>query len=205
MKHQVNLYVPKLHPKLRLLTFSLVLFLWCFVLGFVLLLNFYFASEQQTLQKEFGQLNSHNNQQRALVNSLQAELENLKADPQLMSQVAKKQQMVSLKKRVHNELVGQEKRKTTGFANLMLDLAENHQTDLWLTRLYLNDQSVTIEGATSKSASIPVWVNKLGNSQFLKGQQFSETRIYRDEDQQQLHFVLTTGENKSSTQAGTYE
>lgn len=204
MKNQIDLYPQKLHPKLRLLSLSIVIILWTFTLILMLSSNFYFSSNQQVLQQELNQIDKRNNQQNALLTALQDELKNVKADPELMSQVAKQQQMASLKKRVYNELVGQEKSKTTGFATLMLDLAKNHHSDIWLTRLYLNDKNVTIEGAASQSASIPIWVNNLGSASYFKGQEFSNTRIYRDEEEQ-LYFVLSTGENVTSSKGVIHE
>lgn len=197
MKKNINLYSQSLHPKLRLLSLPIVLILWLVALIFVVLLNYYFLSEQQHFQQKLTQLNNTNQQQLTLINALQAELGNLKADPALINQVAKKQQAVSLKKRVYDELITQQKSTTKGFANLMFELAENHKTGIWLTRIYLNEKVVTIEGAANKSSSIPAWINSLGETRFFEGQEFANTRIYRDEDQQ-IHFVLATAEDAIS-------
>ncbi|MCF2947375.1 PilN domain-containing protein [Paraglaciecola aquimarina] len=204
MKNQVNLYPTKLHPKLRLLSLPLVIVIWSTCLLAVILLNTYLSSKQQSLQDELNQLDKNNIQKTALISALKNELDNLKADPELIGQVAKKQQIAHLKKRVYQELIGQEKSKSTGFSDLMLDLAEHHQTDIWLTRVYLNEQNVTIEGATTKSSSIPIWVNNLSKSNYFKGQEFSATRIFRDETQQ-IRFVLTTGETTVSNGGVQYE
>lgn len=204
MKSQIDLYPQKLHPKLRLLSLSIVIIFWVLTLALMLSSNFYFSSKQQSLQQEVNQIDKSNHQQAALLKALQDELTNIKADPELMSQVSKQQQMASLKKRVYNELVGQEKSKTTGFATLMLDLAKNHHSDIWLTRLYLNDKNIAIEGAANESASIPIWLNDLGNASYFKGQEFSDTRIYRDEDDQ-LHFTLATSEMATSSKEVIHE
>ncbi|MGJ8680159.1 PilN domain-containing protein [Paraglaciecola sp.] len=183
----------------------LVIFLWTVTLVLVFTLNFYFSNKQQTLEIELNQVDQIKHQKMALLEALQTELANLKIDPELHSQVAKKQQVTNLKKRVYHELMGQEKGKTSGYAKLMLDLAEYHQADIWLTRIYLNEQNVTIEGAASKTESIPNWINNLLNqSSYFKGQNFSDTHIYRNEEQQ-LRFVLAAGENITTTQGDSNE
>ena len=75
----------------------------------------------------------------------------------------------------------------------MLDLASHSQDQLWLTRINLNGTSVVIEGAATDSFIVPKWLGLLGKTDYFKGQEFSDTRLYRDPEQQ-LNFVISTGE-----------
>jgi hypothetical protein len=49
-----------------------------------------------------------------------------------------------------------------------------------------------MEGAATDSAIVPKWLISLGQTDYFRGQEFSDTRLYRDSDQQ-LKFVISTG------------
>ncbi|MFT6989353.1 MAG: Tfp pilus assembly protein PilN [Paraglaciecola sp.] len=192
MKNRVNLYHPEFHPKLRLLTLSFVVLSWAFAALICGLLYFYVASEQQDFKSEIAKIEQNKQQQTILVNELQSAVDNIKVDPKLLKQVQKNQQLIALKNRVLNELAGQEELKSIGFSNLMLDLASHHHKGLWLTHINLDGISVVMEGAATDSAIVPKWLSSLGQTDYFRGQEFANTRLYRDSDQQ-LNFVISTG------------
>jgi Tfp pilus assembly protein PilN len=192
MKNRVNLYHPEFHPKLRLLSLPIVLVSWTFSLLICALAYIYVASEQQNARSEIAKIEQDKQQQKILVKELQTAVDNLKVDPNLLKQVEKKQQLISLRKRVLNELVGQEELKSNGFSSLMLDLASHNQSGLWLTHINLTGMSVMMEGATTDSAMVPKWLRFLGQTDYFRGQEFADTRLYRDSEQQ-LNFVISTG------------
>ena len=192
MKNRVNLYHPQFHPKLRLLTLPILLVSWLLTALFCGLLYFYVESGQKGIKSEFAKIEKINQQQRILIKKLQSAVDNLKVDPKLLKQVEKNQQLISLKKRVLNELAGQEDLKANGFSNLMIDLASHNQSGLWLTHINLDGESVVMRGETTNSAIVPKWLSSLGQTDFFRGQEFSNTRLFRDSEQQ-LNFVISTG------------
>jgi Tfp pilus assembly protein PilN len=192
MKNRVNLYHPEFHPKLRLLSLSIVLGVWMFTLFCGGVLYFLESSKQQNFKSEIAKIEQNKQQQEMLLEELQNAVDNLKVDPKLLKQVEINQRLISLKKRVLNELAGQEGLKSNGFSNLMIDLASHNQTGLWLTHINLNGKNIVMEGAASDSALIPKWLNSLGQTDFFSGQEFADTRLYRDAEQQ-LNFVISTG------------
>jgi Tfp pilus assembly protein PilN len=192
MKNIVNLYHPEFHPKLHLLTLSTVLMSWVFTALFCSLLYFYVASKQQNFKAEISKIEQNKQQQQILVNELQSAINNQKVDPELFKQVERNQQAINLKKRVLDKLSGQEKLKSNSFSKLMIDLANHHQSGLWLTHINLNGINVLMEGAATDSAIVPKWLISLGQTDYFRGQEFSDTRLYRDSDQQ-LNFVISTG------------
>ncbi|MFT5675441.1 MAG: hypothetical protein ACI808_001372, partial [Paraglaciecola sp.] len=119
------------------------------------------------------------------------ELDKRQNDQKLLDEIEQNQIVLRLKRRVMNEINGQEDLKSNGFSQLMLDLASNHESGLWLTRINLNERKTIIEGAALESSSIPKWVNKLSLSEYFKGQEFAATRLYRNEEQQ-LFFILAS-------------
>lgn len=191
MKNRINLYHPSFHPKLQLLTLSSVIVSWVSVAIFCSLSYFYMMAEQQSFKLKITNLEQNKQQKKTLVDELNIALENIKVDPDLLKIVEEKQQTIQLKKRVLNELIGQENLKSTGFSTLMLDLAGHSLNGLWLTHIDLNGMSITIKGATTDSAFMPKWLSSLGQTEYFKGQNFSDTRLYRDSEEQ-LNFVIST-------------
>jgi Tfp pilus assembly protein PilN len=192
MKNRVNLYHPEFHPKLRLLSLHIVIASWIFTALFCGLLYFYLTSEQQDFKTELAKTETHKQQQEILAKELQNAVDNLEVDPLLLQQVEKNQQLISLKKRVLNELAGQEQLKSNGFSNLMIDLASHNQSGLWLTHINLNGASVVMEGAATDSSLVPKWLSSLGQTDYFSGQEFADTRLYRDAEKQ-LNFIISTG------------
>jgi Tfp pilus assembly protein PilN len=192
MKNTVNFYHPEFHPTLRLLTLPSVIVSWLFAALICSLLYFYVAFEQQQLESETSNLEQNKQQQQILVKELQDVIDKQKVDPILLKQVDKNQRLMSLKKRVLSKLSGHEELKSNSFSKLMIDLANHHQSGLWLTHINLNDRSVVMEGAATDSAIVPKWLSSLGQTDYFRGQEFSDTRLYRDSEQQ-LNFIISTG------------
>lgn len=204
MKNRVNLYHPDYHPKLRLLSLSIVLLIWLFVIIACSVLYVYGSSNLQDLEAEVVKLEQNQTQQKLLVDELQSAVANQQVDPLLLKQVEKNQRLVGLKKRVLNKLTGQEELKSGGYADLMLDLANHGQSGLWLTHINLNGTSVSMGGATTDSATVPKWLSLLGQTAYFKGQEFADTRLYRDAEQQ-LNFVVSTGKELTTEQGPANE
>ncbi|MGS2721202.1 PilN domain-containing protein [Paraglaciecola aestuariivivens] len=198
MKSNVNLYQPKYQPTLRLLNLSIVVRLWGLSFLASVLVYAYFNFEQQQIESELSLVKENQKSQTMLVSELQLAVDNMQVDPQLLKTIEKNREILSSKQRVLAELSGQESLKSNGYANLMLELAQNHPKGLWLTHIQLDGQKVVMEGAANDSAIIPKWLNSLGKTNYFKGQKFADTRLYRDENQQ-LSFVITSG--KSSTES----
>ncbi|GAC18577.1 hypothetical protein GARC_1605 [Paraglaciecola arctica BSs20135] len=163
-----------------------------FAVLFCSLLYFYLAAEQQNIQSKIAKIEQNKQQQGVLLEELQNAVDSLEVDPELLKQAETIQQRISLKKRVLNEVVGQEQLKANGYSNLMIDLASHNQNGLWLTHINLNGISVIIEGAATDSSLIPKWLSSLGQTDYFSGQEFADTRLYRDSEQQ-LNFVISTG------------
>jgi Tfp pilus assembly protein PilN len=204
MKNRVNLYHPELHPKLRLLTLSSVIVSWIFAAIFCGLLYLYMTLEQQDFKSQISKIEQNKQQQKLLVNELQNALDKQKVDPILLKQVQKILQNIDIEKRVLNKLSGHDKLKSNSFSTLMIDLASHNQSGLWLTHINLDGMSVLIEGAATDSAIVPKWLSSLGQTDYFRGQEFADTRLYRDSEQQ-LNFVISTGKEASIEEGSNNE
>jgi Tfp pilus assembly protein PilN len=198
MKTRVNLYAPSFHPTLRLLSLPIASSFWLVLLLLMLAIYGYLRVEEQQLSAQqsatVGQLSQNN----SLAKILQSELASLKVDPALQQQLVDNQLLLERKQRVLAEIDGQANLKTNGFAPLMMDLARNHQPGVWLSHIGLDGRSVILEGSASESALIPKWLASLGDTQYFSGQEFADTQVYRDSDQQ-LNFIVASAIGVRST------
>ncbi|MFT6896128.1 MAG: Tfp pilus assembly protein PilN [Paraglaciecola sp.] len=191
MKTRINLFVADLQPRLQVLTLPFVFTVWA-ILAFIMGTVYYVQSTLEAQQQqELAAVEQQKQQQDTLVKGLQEQLSGRKEDPSLVQNISQQHRDIDLKQQVLVHLAGQESFKSNGFSDVMLGLAEHHQTGLWLTRVRLDENNVSIEGAAADSASIPKWVSKLGLTRHFSGQQFSTTTFYRDAAQQ-LHFTLNS-------------
>ena len=204
MKNIINLYHPELHPKLRLLTLSTVIASWIFAALFCSLWYFDVASKQKNFKSQISNLEQTKQQQQLLVTELQGAVDNQILDPALLKQVEKNQQIVNFKKRVLGKLSSEEQLKSNSFSKLMIDLAKHHQSGLWLTHINLDGMNVLIEGAATNSVIVPKWLSSLGKTDYFRGQEFSDTRLYRDSEQQ-LNFVISTGKDLTRNKGSNNE
>ena len=196
MKTRVNLYAAEFHPKLRLMTLSLTLSICAVVLLLCVAGWLHALYQQQGLEHELKLSQQQKSQQANLVTALQAELTNLQKDPKFQQELEQNLAVLTLKKQILQELLNQERLKANGFAKLMNELAQHHQTGLWLNHIRLNGTYVQLEGAAVESSLVPKWIKQLGQTAYFKGQEFAETRLYRENEQ--LHFVITSAEQAHS-------
>lgn len=191
MKTKVNLYTAELQPKLRLITLGFTLLSWLVLLVILGAYWVFTLNQQDTLRVQLDKINQQRDQQADLATSLQGGLANRQADPQLMQQVNQKVSELAAKNQVLQELLGQEVLKTNSFATLMQELARHHQAGLWLTHITLDGKQVKLAGAALEWSVVPVWIKSLGETAYFTGQEFAETRLFRDAEQQ-LNFVISS-------------
>ena len=199
MKTRVNLYAPEFHPKLRLMTLTLTLACCGFVLLLVVAGWMHALYQQQGLEQELKLSQQQKSQQANVVSALQNELTTQQKDPRWQREMDQNLQTLALKNQVLQELLKQESLKTNGFAKLMNELAEHHQSGLWLKHISLDGHYVQLEGAAIESSLVPKWIKQLGATAYFKGQEFAETRLYRNDEQ--LHFVITSAKQADGAEA----
>jgi hypothetical protein len=180
-----------MQPQLRVFSLTVALLAWSLCALILFVIYFFQFSQSRQLQHEFTELELQKKQQSQLVANMLDELSKRQNDQKLLDEIEQNQIVLRLKRRVMNEINGQENLKSNGFSQLMLDLASNHESGLWLTRINLNERKTIIEGAALESSSIPKWVDKLSLSEYFQGQEFAATRLYRNEEQQ-LFFILAS-------------
>lgn len=191
MKSRINFLRDDFKPQIILLNLD-------FVVGVVsvsllaILVGWFIANNQFQQAKFDGAQNSESIQQKiALIETLTKATEGRSQDPEIIARVEQRQQELDVKQQIIDELAARETQKSNAFSALMLDLASNHQADLWLTSIVLDERKLYLEGKTSDSEALPKWVNRLNQAHYFADKEFARAQMFRDA-QKTLNFVLSS-------------
>ncbi|MDP5031373.1 MAG: PilN domain-containing protein [Paraglaciecola sp.] len=201
MKTTVNLYSSEFHPKLQLLSLPLALSVWL-ILSLVLLgiyLFDYFKHDE--LKATLSKIEQEQKEQAIVLKSMQTEFASIKADEKLNQLVDEQQRNLVFRKQLLRDVLGQEDLKSKTFSTLMLDLANHHQTGVWLTHILIDGYDVKLAGSATESSLVPSWLSGLSATEYFKGQQFSEARLFRDAEQT-LNFVISSEVQSNDSSKG---
>ena len=83
--------------------------------------------------------------------------------------------------------------RTTQYQNVMDDLANFHNPNLWLTSITITNDELRLTGNTIRPSAIPEWLQKLQGSTFFRGKTFSTVKFENDNDNSDVKtFTLST-------------
>ena len=196
IKTSVNLYSDNLLPIQQRLTLTrLMSVLGLFVVIFIVLYGVVMWQQQQLQAKQ--QQASHDNVQ---LNdqkvALEAQIAARKPDSALVAQVELEEQRLALKIRLKDELSQRQNLISKGYSPMLTDLASVADANVWLSHISIvqqdnGPQRVEFEGYGRNPQSVPLWIDKLKNTETLKGYAFSAMTMDRGDDQP-LMFKLTS-------------
>ncbi|QSX40471.1 PilN domain-containing protein [Shewanella cyperi] len=190
-KTRINLYDRSLLPLRQRLTLAalgrtvaLVLLLGIGAMGLVYWQQLQLQGQLRMAEQRKQQLDSDKQlQEQALARH--------KADPALIHQVELEAAQLELKQRLLSELGLRTQLASQGFAPLLQELAEAADGSLWLDGILAEEGRYRFSGYTLKPAHVPQWVERLKQSNTLRGQSFAAMTMSRGEDKP-LGFVLTS-------------
>lgn len=192
MKRRVNLYVAELQPEICLVSPNLAMATWGAALLLIGVLALFGTQKQQALGERKAQLDFQLQSKRGMHKALEEAKLKRVPDPTLREALLEQQQVLASKQRIRNELKRREALKYQGFSNLMLDLAQQHDGNVWLTQISLDENKLRLQGHTLDSAAVPKWINSLSDTEFFAGREFAAARVFREAEDQPLAFVLDT-------------
>lgn len=201
MKTRVNLFSASLlPPELRLSFNNLALLLLVLVGLFTIAsgVSYALVSGLETDRTELSMQKRNLDNQKQ---ELEATLANRAPDSALVDEVDLLSQQVELKRMLLGELSQREALTSHGYSTLMKDLARVANSNIWLSRIQVDNNSFIFEGFSSAPHSVPLWVERLKLTDTLKGHAFASMTMNRGEDKP-LAFTLTSkaGESVESNQ-----
>lgn len=201
MKSRINLYQEQFKPTVILISLNFSIVLWLLVLIGTLSAGFAVIHLQKSAEQRALLAAQAVSDKTAVLNLLLKGRDGKSQNPALLSELEQTQKQLGIKKVILEELANREEQKSRGFSALMVDLASNHQSDLWLTEINLDDSLISIKGGASDSTALPVWVSKLSAANYFVGKEFAAARLFRDENEQ-LQFILSSDINDAQQGGG---
>lgn len=198
-KTRINLFTTALLPpkqRLTLKTLGLSGALLVLLGGICIAVMSYLDSQ---LKAEVAQTKVLLNSQQAQLEQLQAKLQQHQPDAALQAEVTQQQQELQLKTLLLNELAQREQLKSVGFTEKLQELAKVSNGNIWLTHLHFDEQKIVFEGYGSSPEAVPDWIARLSLTQSYRGKAFASMTMAREEGKP-LAFKLTTEAEESSAQ-----
>lgn len=189
----VNFYFDEYRPKpltfdsrFALLAISTTLILF---VGFGVFKSSHLASQTEQLKLKQTQLKKLEADQ--LVIQQQMRTANKKAS--LDEQIANRQKSLTRYRKILANMQQPDNYVATPYSLILEQLGEQKSRTVWLTKININSQALSLHGSSTKTEAIPRYVEALKNSDSLK-RQFDELKVERDQtDSRFVNFSLTNG------------
>ncbi|EKE67451.1 hypothetical protein [Gallaecimonas xiamenensis] len=192
MKHWLNLLSDDLKPAKERLSAQTLLGSWLLgslVLALALGWGYW---QKASLNQADRQLQQQRQQVAGQLEQAEARLKARQPDPQLLASrdalKARIQSNASLLDRIDQlDHSGQ-----GGFSGILTALAHRSQDGLWLSKVAIRGDLLSLAGSTREASLVPVWVQGFAKEPALAGRSFGQVQIQRS-DQGDLHFSLNSG------------
>lgn len=194
MKRTINLYQDSLKPKKERLPFSKVLWLNGAAIGVMLVVVITLNITLGAKQKNLNEITNAISQLNGEIKTLSAALEKKRDTQSLQQQLEKVNAKIENRKRLLAYLdSGELSFDATKYGEVMDDLANFHNQNLWLTSIDIDTQTIRLSGQTLAPSSIPVWLKKLQQSPFFQGKSFSSVQFDEVDGKENVkQFLIST-------------
>lgn len=190
VKQQVNLYQTVLHPVRERLSLQRLAFGMASLFSIVALSWFLLAQQQNQAAAVLATTELSLKQQLEQTALYQQALAQRKADDDLVKQYQQAEHAVAQKQQLLTYLTVQQQQAIQVYSPVLLHLAQIDQDDLWLESFVLQQQRSSFTGITLKPASVTQWLDKLRQSDYFRGQRFSQVSLTQVEGSTAVGFAL---------------
>lgn len=194
MKTSINLYVEELRPKKYYLTLT----------NIALVTSILFVS----MLVWFGSLFLENRSLNNKIDMAQVELENTQNELQeyqklllehsnkasFISEKNKLERIIEAKKSLIKIVDSQSDQDAVDYYQVMKDLTEHHDHDIWLTHFRFNQNDASFAGYALQSKAVTNWLSYLQATSSFKGREFSVLEI-NEHNEQVVGFKTATSIN----------
>ena len=147
------------------------------------------SKQEQTLATKQKELKAIEQQvvalQKQLVSGYKAE--------SLDNQIVKQQKNLTSYRKILANMQQPAALQSTKYSQILAQLGEQKGTSVWLTKINIQAQNLTLQGTTVDTQAIPLYVDLLKNADTLK-RQFDELKVDRDpENSRLINFSLING------------
>lgn len=199
MIQQVNLYQDKLKPNTD--ADLLKLYLSVFALIMVLILGYcgYVFWETKNLADELEQANKKNTSAVARLQQIETQYPQQQINTLLIAEITLSQNRLRALRKIVNGSSDIQSDQSQGFSRYFKALANQAHSDIWLSRIFVNSQNntMTLQGSTFKSASVPNLLQRLQDETVFRGKKFARLAMRESTLQStQIDFTISSQANK---------
>ena len=178
MKRTINLYHPSLKPQKERLPLSKVVWVNGVAFALMLIAAMAFNVLLNAKQEEIEQMSASTRQINDEIKTLNDALEKKRDTKALQQQLEQVNVKIQNRKQLLAYLKsGELSFDATKYGEVMDDLADYHNQNLWLTSINIDTQKIRLSGQTIAPSSIPVWLKNLQQSPFFQGKSFSSVKF----------------------------
>ncbi|MBO2562654.1 PilN domain-containing protein [Shewanella algae] len=190
-KTRINLYSSSLlPPRLRLSFVRLLVIAGVFLLLGLSLIGLGWWQQTQ-VSRQLLEVESQRQALESQKQQLEAELAKRQPSAELVIELERRTQERELKGLLLTELGQRERMTSKGFAPVLQELAQVSDGSVWLSRIKLEEDKLEFEGFGQYPQSLPRWIDRLKQTESLRGRSFASMTMAR-EPGQPLAFVLTS-------------
>ncbi len=175
MIQQINLYQDNLKPNTDANLFKL--YLSAFAVIMVLMLGYcgYIFWETKNLEYELKQAQMKNTTAEARLQQIETQYPQQQINNLLVDELALSQNRLRALRKIVNNSSNTQFDQSQGFSRYFTALTNQAHSDVWLNRISINTQNnaMTLQGSTFKSASVPNLLQRLQNESIFRGKKFA--------------------------------
>ncbi|USD37285.1 PilN domain-containing protein [Ferrimonas sp. SCSIO 43195] len=174
MKHRVNLFSSDLLPKQIRLNFNRTVAAMAAVLVLMVAAYGWLSYLHQQSEAELVSLQQQQTDQQQQIKQLTEQMTARQPDQHLLQQVEILQRQLDAMESLGLELDRRSVMANPGFSNLMKELAQSSDQQVWLQRFGVSDNGIVLQGLAQSPAAVPQWLAKLGLKHSLRGRSLSQ-------------------------------
>jgi len=173
MKTRINFYQKTLRVRRDPVPLSGMITLWLGALLIIAITWAFYSYKAYSSELDLEQNRQYLKQGKAQLEVVKQQLAEKQNKTLFINELKTLQQEVLHKQQIFSYLEQSSDQSATDYAQVMQDLAKYHEPSIWLTHIKFVGQSVTLQGQTSQSKSLPIWFDNLKLSSFFINKEFS--------------------------------
>lgn len=192
MIQRVNLYTQEFQHASQKLAATTLLGVALVVLVGVAALGGWYRYQAGVMEADVADAQAANDRLLEAVNLLGEQVQMRRPDSALESALERVTNTLSRRQRLLDRVERLASSQAEGFATPMSALARQVPDGLWLSRIVLRQDQVSLQGATRQGSLVPVYLERLGEEPAFKGQVFGRFELNRGDDSPWIEFRVAT-------------
>lgn len=191
MFQQINLYREYKKKKI-ILPFRQIIMINLLMIGILIIISIYMFYDYYKTVTELQKLQARQENLNKGLASAQKAVPTEEDKKKLEKNLADLQEAKEYRQKMYTTLNQLSYQDSIGLVGYLDAMGEPDITDLWITKFHLanNGASITLEGITANSSSVPKYLQALGKTKMFKSKTFDKLQISFDDKTKQTKFIV---------------